>query len=304
MCFKGILFPGQGSQSIGMLQDFESTTIVRDTLNEGSDVLGYDLWKTFLHDPQSQLDQTAVTQPCLLAASIALWRYALSNNRLSLSDIAYLAGHSLGEYSALVAAQALSFKDALILVSHRGRLMQSAVGKETGAMSAIMGLSQEVIMQLCQQVIGDVQPANFNSPMQTVVSGEREAVLQLNVLAKAQGAKLVKLLAVSVPSHSQLMAPIVPEFMHYLQEVSWLKPNLSVINNVDVAIYTDKDSIISGLARQLTGAVHWYESIESMVAKGVTHFAECGPGRVLAGLNKRIVKDYPVADLSDIKGSL
>ncbi len=290
------VFPGQGSQSLGMLSELSAVhPIVADTFAEASTVLGYDLWALVQQGPEAVLNQTEFTQPALLAASIALWRlWKLQNGPQP--DL--LAGHSLGEYSALVCAEALDFADAVALVSLRGKLMQAAVGAGKGAMAAIVGLDDAVLSDICLQAAqGQVlSPANFNSVGQTVLAGETEAVNRAVELALQAKAKLAKIIPVSVPSHCALMKPAADRLAEYLQNVSIRAPNIPVVNNVDVSCNDEPEFIRSALVRQLYLPVRWVETVQYLAASGIENMVECGPGKVLAGLNRRIVTE--VATLS------
>lgn len=286
-----IVFPGQGSQSVGMLSDLvEQYPQIQKTFAEASVVLGYDLWQLSAHGPLDELNKTVHTQPALLTASYALWR--IFQNRLQPS---ILAGHSLGEYTALVCANALQFTDAVKLVAARGKFMQEAVAPGVGAMAAIVGLDNEAVQIICEKANttpGEVlTPANFNSIGQVVIAGHKAAVERAVLLAKEQGAKLATLIPVSVPSHCDLMRPAALRLKELLKNTHINSPNLTVISNVDVEPYLDADSIRSGLVRQLYMPVRWVETIQYAVKSGVRQMIECGPGKVLTGLNKRIDKE-------------
>lgn len=282
------LFPGQGSQTVGMLgelsQQFPSIEAI---FQEASDVLGYDLWSLTQQGPEAELNQTERTQPALLASSVALWRVWQSK-----SDVqpAFMAGHSLGEYSALVCAEALHYPDAIKLVALRGQLMQQAVQAGEGAMAAIVGLDNAVIEQICQQAAAGqvLAPANYNAIGQTVISGAAAAVERAIQLASAAGAKMAKQIPVSVPSHCMLMKPAAEKLAAYLQTVTIKAPALPIVTNADVACYSDPEQIRSALVRQLYSPVRWVESMQYLIKMGVQQAIECGPGKVLAGLNKRI----------------
>ncbi len=295
-----ILFPGQGSQSVGMLADLAATfPIVQDTYAIASEVLGYDLWDLVQQGPVEKLNQTEYTQPALLAAEFAMWRIWQS---MSPKDLpAYLAGHSLGEYSALVCAAAIDFKDAIALVAKRGQLMQQAVPEGKGAMVAIAGLDNDKILAVCKEAAQGqmLAPANYNSIGQTVLAGEREAAERTVTIAKAAGAKVAKLLPVSVPAHSELMQPAAAELTKILANIDIRDPNIAVVNNVDVAVYQDKAAVLDGLIRQLYSPVRWVELIQFLQSSGTHSFIECGPGKVLAGLNKRIIKEIPTIKFTD-----
>jgi [acyl-carrier-protein] S-malonyltransferase len=283
-------FPGQGSQSIAMLKDLaEKFPVITETYQEASDVLGYDLWALVQDGPAADLNQTDKTQPALLAASVAIWRVWLTKGGKKPSII---AGHSLGEYSALVCADVIDFKDAIKLVELRGQLMQQAVPAGTGAMSAIIGLDNDQIKTCCEQGAKGqvVSPVNFNSPGQTVIAGNKEAVERAGSLLKEAGAKRVLPLPISVPSHCALMKPAAEKLAVALQEVEFKTPSINVINNVDVVIETDAEKIKDALVRQLFCPVRWTETVEKMAEEGVTLQVEAGPGKVLSGLVRRIDK--------------
>lgn len=287
------LFPGQGSQSVGMLQAYSDVALVRDTFTEASDILHTDIWALCQTGPVSQLNQTEFTQPALLTASVALWR--VWQERTDCKPI-ILAGHSLGEYSALVCAQSMNFADAVDIVHNRGRYMQQAVAEGVGAMAAIIGLDDAAVESLCATVSKEdawVSAANYNAPLQVVVSGHRQAVLVLIDAAKAQGAKIATLIPVSVPSHCKLMQEAAFQLKCRLEEITFSAPVLPVMNNVDNVIAKAPEQIREALVRQLHSPVRWRTLIEKLAAKEVTHFVECGPKKVLMGLNKRIVKTIP-----------
>ncbi|MFT3742575.1 MAG: ACP S-malonyltransferase [Gammaproteobacteria bacterium] len=282
-----IIFPGQGSQSVGMLKEFAHEAIILETFQEASNSLNYDLWSLVQQGPEEQLNQTEYTQPALLTSSVALWRLAQSRQP---QTPAFLAGHSLGEYTALVCAEALDFTAAVSLVQLRGRLMQQAVEQGQGAMAAIIGLDTEAVTRLCQDSANGqvLEPANFNAMGQIVIAGQAEAVERAIQNAKAAGAKMAVKLPVSVPSHCRLMKHAAEALEASLNEIPLNKPHISVVNNVDAACYEDPIKIRSALVRQLYSPVRWVEVIQFMVQSGVKTFIECGPGKVLAGLNKRI----------------
>ena len=285
------VFPGQGSQSVGMLKTLSDTySSVVDTFQEASDALGYDLWALVQNDPNGQLNETHITQPALLTASVAIWR-VMQECHL---EVSYLAGHSLGEYSALVCAGALDFSDAVKLVEARGQYMQQAVPAGAGAMYAIIGLDDATIAEVCQQTAiatGDVvSPVNFNSPGQVVIAGEKNAAEQAAQACKDAGAKRALPLAVSVPSHCELMRPAADKLEDALAQLTLHTPAINIVNNVDVAIETDSESIKSALVRQLYCPVQWTRTVEYLSEAGVERIIEVGPGKVLTGLNKRINK--------------
>jgi [acyl-carrier-protein] S-malonyltransferase len=296
----GVVFPGQGSHSVGMLADIaREFPEVINFFGTASKALDYDLWELVQTGPAAELDNTERTQPALLAASYALWCILKKNPNF---NPAVLAGHSLGEYTALVCAGALSFYDGIKLVAMRGRFMQEAVPPGVGGLGAIVGLDVAAIEALCAQAVipGEILvPANFNCPGQTVVAGHVQAVERVLIMAKDAGAKLVKLLPVSVPSHCQLMQPAAKKLEQFLGFISIEKPTIPVIGNADVEVYTDAASIRDGLIRQLYMPVRWIETIELFARMGVTQITECGPGKVLSGLNRRIVPDMQLNSTAD-----
>ena len=284
------VFPGQGSQSVGMLADLHKEfSVVKDTFDAASNTLGYDLWDIVQQGPDDKLNQTDVTQPAMLSAGVAAWRVWQEKQG---KQPVVMAGHSLGEYTALVCAGSLAFEDAVTLVADRGRFMQEAVPVGEGAMAAILGLEDDVVEQACNQAVeGDVvQAVNFNSPGQVVIAGNARAVERAVENAKQAGAKRAVMLPGSVPSHCQLMEPAAHYLAERLQKVEIKVPTLDVINNVDVQIEADPDAIKDALVRQLCNPVQWVKTIQKMSAEGVNTVVECGPGKVLAGLNKRIDK--------------
>lgn len=287
---QAFVFPGQGSQSIGMLSQLATEfPQVQATFSEASDVLGYDLWQLVIDGPVESLNQTERTQPAMLAAGIAVWR-----SWQSVTDIrpSFLAGHSLGEYTALVASGALAFSDAIKLVEQRGLFMQQAVPAGVGAMAAILGLDDDVVRTICSQaaVNGIVEAVNFNSPGQVVIAGESSAINVAIKLAKEQGAKRALLLPVSVPSHCALMKPAAEKLAVALAEISIITPTIPVIHNVSVTSESNSDNIKRLLTEQLYSPVRWVETVETFAGQGVDTLIECGPGKVLAGLTKRIDK--------------
>ena len=284
-------FPGQGSQSLNMMAGFDNMAVVKDTFAEASDVLGQDLWAMMNTDAQA-INDTVNTQPLMLAAGVATWRayQALGGN----SPTA-LAGHSLGEYSALVAAGSLDFADAVRLVRLRAQLMQEAVPQGAGAMAAILGLDDDAVRAVCAaaeaELSGEVAEAvNFNSPGQVVIAGSAAAIARAAELAKEAGAKRALPLPVSVPSHCRLMQPAAAKLATALQNTAFRQPEIRVIHNADVAAHTDIAQIKDALVRQLFSPVRWTETVALLVEEGITESAECGPGKVLAGLAKRIDK--------------
>ena len=293
------VFPGQGSQSTGMLAELaEQHTVVGETFAAASEVLGYDLWQLIQNGPAEALNQTRHTQPAMLTAGISVWR-VWQNQGGRQPNV--LAGHSLGEYSALVAAESLSFEDAVALVAKRGQLMQEAVPTGSGAMAAILGLEDEQVHQICRdQAEGQVINAvNFNAPGQVVVAGHREAVERTVSGARAAGAKRALVLPVSVPSHCDLMRPAAEKLAHHLASVEISPPRIPVLNNVDVADVTAPQALRDALVHQLYSPVRWVEIVQRMAADGVDTLVECGPGKVLIGLNKRIQRDMTALAIYD-----
>lgn len=295
-----MVFPGQGSQSVGMLADLaQQFPIVEQTFAEASAVLGYDLWALVQQGPAEELNKTWQTQPALLTASVAIWRVWQEKNG---AMPVVMAGHSLGEYSALVCAGVMDFKDAVRLVELRGKLMQEAVPEGAGAMAAIIGLDNDSIAKACAESAEGqvVAPVNFNSPGQVVIAGNKEAVERAGAACKAAGAKRALPLPVSVPSHCALMKPAADKLAVALQEITFNAPRIPVINNVDVAAESDADAIRSALVRQLYSPVRWTETVESVSAQGIAHLLEMGPGKVLTGLTKRIVDSMTAAAVNDV----
>lgn len=282
------VFPGQGSQSVGMLADLaDEYSVVKRTFDSASNALGYDLWNIVQQGPETQLNQTDITQPAMLTAGVAVWRiWQEKHGALP----AIMAGHSLGEYTALVCAGCLDFEDAVTLVADRGRFMQEAVPVGEGAMAAILGLDDAVVQHACEQAAeGEVvQAVNFNSPGQVVIAGNTRAVERAVENAKQAGAKRAVVLPVSVPSHCQLMEPAAHYLAERLQKVELKVPAIDVINNVDVKVEADPDAVKDALVRQLGNPVQWVNTIQKMAADGVDTLVECGPGKVLVGLSKRI----------------
>jgi [acyl-carrier-protein] S-malonyltransferase len=296
---SAFVFPGQGSQSVSMLAELsESFPQVQQTFAEASDALGYDLWALVQNGPEAELNQTDKTQPAMLAAGIAVWRCWVS---VSNDKPAYLAGHSLGEYTALVAAGALDFKTAIKLVEKRGQFMQQAVPAGEGAMAAILGLDDETVKAVCQQAsdAGIVEAVNFNSPGQVVIAGSKSAVDKAVLIATEKGAKRALLLPVSVPSHCALMRPAAEKLSAELESVSIQTPLIPVIHNTSVTATSDPDQIRQLLAQQLYNPVRWVETVEWFAAQDVEILVECGPGKVLAGLTKRIDKSLQALPVFD-----
>ena len=293
------VFPGQGSQSLGMLAELGAEhPLVLETFKEASEALGYDLWALTQDGPAEKLNQTDITQPAILTASIALWRLWLAEGG---KQPDFVAGHSLGEYSALVAAGCLSLADAVKLVERRGRLMQEAVPAGQGAMAAILGLDDAVVLAACAEAAqGEVVSAvNFNSPGQVVIAGHKEAVERAGAACKAAGAKRALPLPVSVPSHCALMKPAADKLAVELAKITFNAPTVPVVNNVDVKCETNGDAIRDALVRQLYNPVQWTKSVEYMAAQGVEHLYEVGPGKVLTGLTKRIVDTLTASALNE-----
>jgi len=295
------VFPGQGSQSVGMLSELAAENpLIQSTFAEASEALGYDLWDLVVNGPSDALNQTDKTQPAMLAAGIAMWRVWQQASPIRPT---FFAGHSLGEYTALVAAGALDFADAIKLVAQRGQFMQQAVPDGEGAMAAILGLDDEVVLAVCNEAatLGVVEAVNFNSPGQVVISGNIDAVKQAIVLATAQGAKRALLLPVSVPSHCALMKPAAENLSNAMADITVQTPQVTVIHNVSVASSDDPADIKVLLAQQLHHPVRWVETIQYLAAQGVDTLVECGPGKVLAGLTKRIDRSISALPIFDNK---
>ncbi|AUQ25945.1 ACP S-malonyltransferase [Dickeya zeae] len=294
-----MVFPGQGSQSVGMLAELaEQFPLIKETFDEASSVLGYDLWQLSQQGPAEELNKTWQTQPALLTASVALWRVWQQQGG---PQPTLMAGHSLGEYSALVCAGVLDFKQAVSLVELRGKLMQEAVPEGTGAMSAIIGLDNDAIATACAEAAQGqvVSPVNFNSPGQVVIAGNKEAVERAGAACKAAGAKRALPLPVSVPSHCALMEPAAHKLAQALEAVTFNAPQVPVVNNVDVSAESAPQAIRSALVRQLHSPVRWTECVEYIAAQGVSTLVEVGPGKVLTGLTKRIVDSLTATAIND-----
>ena len=291
------VFPGQGSQTVAMLNDFSDNELVQHTFKEASDALGYDLWQLVAIGPAEKLNQTNFTQPALLTASVALWRLWLSESDVKPS---VLAGHSLGEYSALVCAGVLSLTDAVKLVEKRGEYMQACVPAGVGAMAAVIGLDDQAIINACEQAQSDdvVAAVNFNSPGQVVIAGHKEAVARAGDLCKAAGAKRVLPLPVSVPSHCALMKEAADKLAIDLENITVNTPEIGVVNNVDVTVENSADAIKTALIKQLYSPVRWSETITQLGEQGITKMVEVGPGKVLQGLAKRINKSISCVSLN------
>ncbi len=287
-----VVFPGQGSQSIGMLKEYAETWHqVEDTYKQASDVLGYDLWDIVCNGPEEKLNQTEITQPAMLAADISVMRIM---TEMCMTTPYALAGHSLGEYAALVGANVLDYQDAIKLVAERGRLMQNAVPEGEGAMAAIIGLPDDPVILACTAATAEtghpVEAVNFNAPGQVVIAGATEAVDIAVELMKEEGAKRALKLPVSVPSHSSLMKPAAAELAKLLDTITFNKPEVQVIHNVDAKSHDDPDAIRDALTRQIYNPVRWAETIK-IIKEDADAIIECGPGRVLAGLTRRIDKE-------------
>ena len=295
-----MVFPGQGSQAVGMLAELaEQFSIVEETFKQASEVLGYDLWSLVQHGPADELNKTWQTQPALLAASVAVYR--VWQQQYPQLQPTLMAGHSLGEYSALVCASAIDFQDAVKLVELRGKLMQQAVPEGTGAMYAIIGLDNDSIIKACQNAEqGEVVSAvNFNSPGQVVIAGAKAAVERAAVLCKEAGAKRALPLAVSVPSHCALMKPAADQLAVSLESIAVKSPAVAVINNVDVKTENDAQAIRHALVRQLYSPVRWTETVEKMATNGIEVLVEIGPNKVLNGLTKRIADNLQAVSVND-----
>lgn len=298
-----MVFPGQGSQAVGMLADLAPHyPVVEQTFQQASRVLGYDLWDLVQNGTTEDLGKTERTQPALLAASVALFR--IWQEKFPEQKPSVMAGHSLGEYSALVCAGVLDFEQAIKLVELRGQLMQQAVPAGAGAMFAIIGLENEPIINACAQAENEtgeiVAAVNFNSPGQVVIAGTKVAATRAAELCKAAGAKRALPLAVSVPSHCALMKPAAEKLSAVLQKISLNPPLVSVINNVDVRVETELDAIRDALVRQLYSPVRWTETVEKMANEGITTLYEIGPNKVLTGLTSRIVKTLSAKAVNDV----
>ncbi|MBL1276891.1 MAG: ACP S-malonyltransferase [Ectothiorhodospiraceae bacterium] len=297
-----VIFPGQGSQSLGMLAALAEThSSIKQTFEEASEALGYDLWALIQDGPEDELNKTHITQPAMLAGGVAVWRAWQAQ-----SDIApaIMAGHSLGEYSALVAAGSLSLSDAVKLVADRGRFMQEAVPVGIGAMAAILGLEDDQVLAVCDSAAQAevVSAVNFNSPGQVVIAGHAAAVERAVVLAKEAGAKRALMLPVSVPSHCSLMMPAAEQLAARLADIRLTEPAIPVLNNVDVKAESDPVAIRDALKRQLFCPVRWVDTINAIASQDIVNIVECGPGKVLAGLNKRINRQMTAYTTSDSSG--
>ena len=294
----GLVFPGQGSQAVGMMAGYAEHAAVHETFVEASQVLGQDLWALVQDGPAEVLNQTVNTQPVMLAADVAVYRAWRAAGG---AEASVMAGHSLGEYAALVAAGAISFADALPLVRFRAQAMQDAVPQGVGAMAAIMGLDDEGVVAACAEAAQtqSVEAVNFNAPGQVVIAGHKEAVERAIAAAKARGAKRGLLLPVSAPFHSKLLRPAAEKLAAYLVGVPVCDARPAVLHNVDVARAAAPDAIREALARQAASPVRWVGTIQAFVEEGVTHIAECGPGTVLTGLARRIAPGVEILPLND-----
>ncbi|OIO82327.1 MAG: [acyl-carrier-protein] S-malonyltransferase [Gallionellaceae bacterium CG1_02_60_948] len=292
------VFPGQGSQSRGMMEGYAEFSAVRDTFSEASAVLQQDLWQLATTGTDTELNATINTQPLMLTAGVAVYRAWQSQNG---TKPAFMAGHSLGEYTALVAAGALNFTDALPLVRYRAQCMQDAVPEGKGGIAAILGLDDEVVRAVCVEgAQGEVLEAvNFNSPGQVVIAGDRAAVERGMAIAKARGAKRALMLPMSVPSHCSLLQGAAEQLRTYLENVAIKTPSIPVVHNADVTAYNDAAAIKDALVRQLFSPVRWVETIRYFGQQGITHNVECAPGKVLAGLNKRIDTTQQAVAIND-----
>lgn len=293
-----LVFPGQGSQSVGMMAAYGDSKVIRDTFAEASEALGEDLWQMVSEGPAERLALTVNTQPLMLTAGVATYRAWLATGG---PQPALVAGHSLGEYSALVAAGALAFADAVPLVRFRAQAMQEAVPAGEGAMAALLGLEADAVREACAEAAqGEVvEAANLNAPGQIVIAGARAAVERAIESAKARGAKRAMLLPVSAPFHCALMRPAAERLAERLATVDVRTPSIAVLNNVDVATCTDPTQIRDALVRQAFSPVRWIESVQAMAARGVSPVIECGPGKVLAGMTKRIAKEVEGGSIHD-----
>jgi [acyl-carrier-protein] S-malonyltransferase len=291
-----MVFPGQGSQAVGMLKGYAGLPHIEETRAEAAEVLGADFIRLLDEGPAENLNQTINTQPAMVTAGYAAYR---AWRALGGAEPQLVAGHSLGEYTALVVAGALAFRDCLPLVRFRAQSMQEAVPEGKGAMAAILSLEDEKVIEACGEAGGEVQAVNFNSPGQVVIAGEKQAVERAIEACKAKGAKRAMPLPVSAPFHSSLMQPAAEKLKGYLARVDFSSPGISVVNNVDVAILGAPEKIKDALVRQAASPVRWVETIRKMADAGVTHIIECGPGKVLAGMTKRIAPEVQSLTLAD-----
>ncbi|HEY1043008.1 MAG TPA: ACP S-malonyltransferase [Telluria sp.] len=284
------VFPGQGSQAIGMLNGFAGNPVVEQTVAEASDAIGFDLGKLIAEGPKEDLDLTTNTQPVMLTAAVAVYRAWIAAGGKQ-PDL--VAGHSLGEYSALVAAGVIPFKDAVPLVRFRAQAMQEAVPVGQGGMAVVLGISADEVRAVCAETAAElpgsvIEPVNFNEPTQTVIAGHTAAIDRACEIAKAKGAKRAMKLAVSAPFHSSLLKPASDRLREYMDKIEFAAPQIALVNNVDVAIYNDPAQIKDALVRQAAGSVRWVETVQKMAAEGVTQVIECAPSKVLIGMAKRI----------------
>ena len=294
-----MVFPGQGSQAVGMLTELAAANpLVGETFGEASEVLSYDLWKLVQDGPEADLNRTDRTQPAMLAAGVSVWRVWQASDG---ATPAVMAGHSLGEYTALVCAGALDFAAAVALVAERGRCMQDAVPPGVGAMAALLGLDDATVADVCARAAADevVEPVNFNSPGQVVIAGNAAAVDRAIALAKEAGARRAVTLPVSVPSHCALMKPAADKFARHLEQTDIVQPAIPVVQNVDAGLQEHPEIIRDNLGKQLYSPVQWVSSVHAMQAHGITRMLEAGPGKVLAGLCKRIDKSIAAAAVYD-----
>lgn len=296
-----LVFPGQGSQALGMMAAYGDSPIIRDAFNEASTALGRDLWQLVTEGPAEALNQTMNTQPLMLTAGIAIFRLWLEKGG---NEPRMVAGHSLGEYTALVAAGALRFGDAVPLVEFRAKAMQEAVPAGEGAMAAILGLDAAVVKAVCDECAQGqvVEAVNFNTPEQTVIAGHAVAVQRAADVAKARGAKRTVMLPVSAPFHCSLMKPAAERLRERLSGLSLTAPKIAVVNNADVACLSDPQAIKDALVRQASSPVRWVETMQAMANQGVSHVYECGPGKVLAGLVKRCAGGLLGGAMADLAG--
>lgn len=295
------VFPGQGSQSVGMMNGYTDLPVIQKTFQEASDILKQDLWSMVHSGPADDLNLTINTQPLMLTAGIAVYRAWAS---LGGEKPVLMAGHSLGEYTALVASEALSFADALTLVRFRAQAMQQAVPEGVGGMAAILGLDDEIIKNICDDITNQnseesLEPANFNSPGQVVIAGHKNAILRGIEMAKSKGAKRAIMLPMSIPSHCSLMKPAADSMRLQLAQVTLQPPRIPILHNADVTSHAETTDIKEILIRQLTSPVRWVDTIKAFAASGITHIIECGPGKILVGLNKRIDQNLQQLSLSD-----
>jgi len=301
----GFVFPGQGAQQVGMLDELRfAEPILDDRLAVASEVLGFDLGDVIRNGPEERLSQTSITQPALLSTSVALYEIWIARGGVA---PAIMAGHSLGEYSAFTAAGSLDFSDAVKLVHERGKLMESAVPRGEGAMAAILGLDDELVLSICREINGIVSPANMNAPGQVVISGESSAIDEATAKCSESGARRSVRLNVSGPFHCDLMAPAAEELKNLLDEVEIKMPNVPVIHNVDASLAVDPSGVRNCLVRQLSAPVRWSECVSAMLSAGATTIVECGPGKVLSGLLRRIdrtARAFSIGGVDELSNAL